>query len=131
MRAPSLYDLVPHADVLPRSLPRIELVAAERIVGTTRQPSTLTADFLPAGAQRTTHWRHDWQRIRDGEDELAILPPVELIKVGGCYFVVDGHKRVAIAKRHRAVLDAIVTELRIAESGPGAPRSRAARPLCA
>jgi hypothetical protein len=110
-RAPSLYDVVSHADALPRSAPRVEIVPAEAITGTTRHPSTLTADFLPSPEQRTTHWRHDFSRILRGLDELTVLPPVELLKVDERYFVVDGHKRVAAARRVGADLDAIVVEL--------------------
>lgn len=110
-RAPSLYDLLPHADALPRSLPRVELVPAEEVVGTTRHPSTLTADFLPRPEQRTAHWRHDMGRILAAQEELTVLPPVELLKAGCRYFVIDGHKRVAAARRTGAVLDAIVVEL--------------------
>lgn len=115
-RAPSLYDLVPHADALPRSLPRVELVPAEEVVGTTRQPSTLTADFLPRPEQRTAHWRHDMGRILAAQEDLTVLPPVELLKAGCGYFVVDGHKRVAAARRTGAVLDAIVVELHAAST---------------
>ena len=42
-----------------------------------------------------------------------MLPPVDLIKAGGRYFVVDGHKRVAAARRIGAMLDANVVELRL------------------
>lgn len=110
-RAPSLYDVVAHADALPRSMPRVEIVPAEAITGTTRHPSTLTADFLPSPEQRTTHWRHDFSRILRGLEELTVLPPVELLKVGERYFVVDGHKRVAAARRVGGAVDAIVVEL--------------------
>jgi hypothetical protein len=114
--APSLYEVLPHAGALPRSAPRVELVPADAVVGTTRSPSTLTADFLPRPEQRTAHWRHDFGRIMRAQDELAILPPVELLKVENCYFVIDGHKRVAAARRGGAVLDAIVVEIRIPRS---------------
>jgi ParB-like chromosome segregation protein Spo0J len=49
------------------------------------------------------------------------LPPVQLLKVGTQYFVVDGHKRVAAARRTGAVVDAIVVELR-----PHAPHAASA-----
>jgi hypothetical protein len=119
--APSLHDVVPHADALPRSVPRVELVPADSITGTTRYPSTLTADFLPRPEQRTAHWRHDFQRILAAQEELAVLPPVELLKIGGQYFVVDGHKRVAAARRSGAVLDAIVVELHSPQAAAAAP----------
>ena len=111
-------------------MPRVELVPAEAITGTTRYPSTLTADFLPRPEQRTTHWRHDFQRILSAQESLAVLPPVELLQVGDCYFVVDGHKRVAAARRTGAVLDAIVVELHApkaaAASWRGCPEAQCA-----
>jgi hypothetical protein len=128
--APSLYDRVPRADVLPRSMPRVELVPAEAVVGTTRQPSTLTADFLPRREQRTKHWRHDFQRILTAQEELVVLPPVELVKVGCDYFVVDGHKRVAAARRTGAVLDAVVVELHPPPTMTAQPYG-CPEPLCA
>jgi hypothetical protein len=112
-RVPSLYDELPKADSLPRSTPRVEIVPAESVTGTTRYPSTLTADFLPSAEQRTTRWRHDFSRILRALDELTVLPPVELLKAGERYFVVDGHKRVAAARRVGAALDAIVVELHL------------------
>jgi hypothetical protein len=102
-------------------MPRVELVPAEAITGTTRYPSTLTADFLPRPEQRTAHWRHDFQRILAAQEDLAVLPPVELLQVGDRYFVVDGHKRVAAARRTGAILDAIVVELRAPQSIGAAP----------
>jgi len=110
--APSLYDVVPHADALPRSLPRVEFVPADTIVGTVRYPSNTTHDFLPIRPLRTSHWKDQWRRILDAHEKLIGLPPVELLKVEAQYFVVDGHKRVAAARRIGAAVDAIVVELR-------------------
>lgn len=120
--APSLYDVIPNANVLPRSLPRFEFVPADAIVGTTRHPSNTTADFLPPG-RPNAHWRDDWRRIRQAQESLTTLPAVELIKADGSYFVVDGHKRVAAARLVGAVLDASVVELHLPT-----PAARGRRP---
>ena len=109
-RAPSLYDLIPQANSLARTLARTEVVPADAIEGTTRHPSNTRADFLPP-TRPGAHWLHDWRRILDAQEGLAVLPPVDLIKAGGRYFVVDGHKRVAAARRIGAMLDANVVEL--------------------
>jgi len=38
------------------------------------------------------------------------LPPVELIEVGGRYFVIDGHHRISVARMlKQSHIDAIVT----------------------
>lgn len=110
--APSLYDVVPRADTLPRSLPRTEVVPAEAIVGTVRHPSNTTAELLPLPHLRGSHWRDDWRRVLESQESLAILPPVDLIKVDARYFVIDGHKRVAAARRIGGAVDAIVVELK-------------------
>jgi hypothetical protein len=109
--APSLYDVVPRADILPRSMPRTEVVPAEEIVGTVRHPSNTTAELLPLPHLRGSHWRDDWRRVLESQESLSILPPVDLVKIGSRYFVIDGHKRVAAARRIGGVVDAIVVEL--------------------
>jgi hypothetical protein len=112
--APSLYEVLPHASMAPRSLPRAEVVAAEQIAGTTRHPSNTTVDFLPIPELRSQHWRDNWQRMLQAQERDVFLPPVQLVKFDRRYFVVDGHKRVAAARRVGAALDAIVVELRAA-----------------
>jgi hypothetical protein len=109
--APSLYDLYPHADSLPRSLPRAEVVPAVDIDGTTRNPSNTTTEFLPVPALRTEHWRQNWRRMLDAQEHDTALPPVHLLKVDARFFVVDGHKRVASARKFDGALDALVVEL--------------------
>ncbi len=108
----SLYDLHPHAAAAVRRMRGVEIVPVDRIVGTTRHPSQVTADFLPLPELRGQNWRARWLRIRKAVDALAVLPPVDLLKVGDEYFVTDGHNRVAAARRAGVVgIDADVTEL--------------------
>ena len=109
--APSLYEVVPHASMLPRSLPHAEAVPADEIDGTTRHPSNTTADFLPSPRLRSQHWRENWRRMLQAHERNVFLPPVELLKLDNHYFVVDGHKRVAAARRVGAAVDAIVVDL--------------------
>jgi hypothetical protein len=109
--APSLYEVVPHASMLPRSLPHAEVVLADEIGGTTRHPSNTTADFLPIPVLRSQHWQDNWRRMLEAHERNVLLPPIELLKVGSRYFVVDGHKRVAAARRMGAAVDAIVVDL--------------------
>ena len=52
-------------------------------------------------------------------DRLAVLPPVDLVKVGDDYYVEDGHNRVAAALRAGAVaIDADITELLLPGHAP-------------
>ena len=110
--APSLYDVFPDASMLQRTLPRAEVVPAGEIAGTTRHPSNTTSDLLPLPSLRSKSFYQKWRGILEAQARLAFLPPVELVKVGSRYFVIDGHKRVAAARRIGGVVDAIVVELR-------------------
>ena len=84
----------------------------EKLVGTARSPSQNTTDFLPLPQLRGANWESRWQRIQEATSNLAILPPVELLKLGDEYWVVDGHNRIAAALRNGAVaVDADVIEL--------------------
>jgi hypothetical protein len=69
-------------------------------------------DFLPLKPFRGQNWEGRWRRLRDANDKLQPLPPVDLIKYDGDYWVVDGHNRVAVTLYANGVgLDAMVTEL--------------------
>jgi hypothetical protein len=70
---------------------------------------------------RGRNWEARWKRLLKAFEALETLPPVEVVKVGDEYYVVDGHNRVAAAQRAGAVaIDADVTELALpgAESEP-------------
>ncbi len=109
---PSLYHVHPGASVAQRRSLGVRTVPIDRIVGTLRNPSQNTADFLPLPELRGRNWLGRWQRIRRAIDNLDVLPPIELVKVGDDYWVADGHNRVAAARRVGAVaIDADVTEL--------------------
>jgi hypothetical protein len=109
---PSLYDAHPGASTAPRRRIGLRSVPTDRIVGTLRNPSQNTADFLPLPRLRGRNWEARWQRINRAMDRLETLPAVELVQVGDDYFVADGHNRVAAARRGGAVeIDADVTQL--------------------
>lgn len=97
--------------------PRV--VPVEQIVGTAVEgPPQRGGDFLPLRDRRSTDWRARWQRILKGVDEMVNLPPVDLIKFGDEYWVVDGHNRVAAALYTGQIgVDANVLEARM----PGVP----------
>ena len=69
-------------------------------------------DFLPLKAFRGKNWSGRWQRLNRAQDDLAILPPIEVIKYDDRFWVVDGHNRVALALYHgQPEIDATITEL--------------------
>lgn len=109
---PSLYDRYPAAASATRRPLGMQVVSIDRIVGTARHPSQNTDDFLPLAQLRGRNWSGRWQRLNRAMQQLVTLPPVDLLRVGRDYYVVDGHNRVAAARRNGVVgLDADVVEL--------------------
>ncbi|MEP7360408.1 MAG: hypothetical protein ABI744_02405 [Chloroflexota bacterium] len=81
-------------------------------------PAQRGGDFLPLRDRRGDDWHARWQRILQANERLESLPPIELIKFDGGYWVVDGHNRVAAALYiGQGEMDAVVQELRL----PGMP----------
>jgi hypothetical protein len=85
-------------------------------------------DFLPLRPFRGQNWTARWQRLRAAQDRLAVLPPIDVVKYDGCYWVVDGHNRVALALYGgQIVIDANIVEL----VPPGAARTEPVLSLAA
>ncbi len=82
-------------------------VPVGQIAGSVGRCSEFDRDFMPARASVEERWKRiDWAFHR-GEE----LPPVSLYKVGGFYFVLDGHHRISVARYHGVEwIDAYVTE---------------------
>jgi hypothetical protein len=77
-------------------------------------------DFLPLKQFRGKNWAGRWQRLRRASDRLETLPPIDVLKFGDRYWVVDGHNRVGLANYTGQVgIDANITEL----VPPGARRT--------
>jgi hypothetical protein len=110
---PNLYEV--HPDVR-RATPReigLRSIDIDDIVGTAVAGAAQRgSDFLPLPAFRSRNWASRWQRILLAIDNLAILPPVDLVRYAGEYWVLDGHNRIAAAHHVGQVeVDANVTEL--------------------
>ncbi len=85
-------------------------------------------DFLPLKPFRSDNWNARWQRLRSAADRLAILPPIDAVRFGDRYWVLDGHNRVASALYGgQLAIDANVTDLRL----PGEARSELPSSLAA
>lgn len=111
---PSLFDRHPGASTAARRRIGLKSVPLDRIVGTMRNPSQNTADFLPLPGLRGANWQARWQRINRALNRLESLPPVDLVQVGDEYYVEDGHNRVAAARLAGAgEIDADVTQLNL------------------
>jgi hypothetical protein len=80
-------------------------VDLKSIRGTIDRDGDFDRDFHPI--QRGTELR--WQRVATAMLRGVDLPPVELVKLGDCYFVKDGHHRISVAKALGfSYIDAIV-----------------------
>ena len=113
---PRLDDVDPRASRAPRHWCGLIAVPVSAIVGTASYlPGTRRDDFLPAPGSEPADWQARWNRLEDAARTLAPLPPIELLKTGDRYWVVDGHNRVALAKSTGQLwIDAEVTELVVA-----------------
>jgi len=83
-------------------------IPVAQIVGTDSRGSDFDRDFLP----RRPDVRERWRRVEQAFPDSG-FPPIVAYQLGDAYFVIDGHHRVAIARRQRMeTIDAEVTELK-------------------
>lgn len=112
---PNLWD--DHPDTYRASIRDLGLrsVPVAEIKGTAvAGPAQRGGDFLPLRNRRGDDWHARWRRILQANERLQPLPPVELIKFGDAYWVVDGHNRVGAALYiGQSEIDAVVQELRL------------------
>jgi len=82
-------------------------VQLDALVGTDGRASSFTRDFRPLHSFSRDRLRSLQAAFADGA-----FPPIVTVKLGETYFVIDGHHRVALARRSGAeMIDADVTEL--------------------
>jgi hypothetical protein len=78
------------------------------VVGTVSRIHDFDRDFLPKRSKIQDRWRSVEQAYPEGD-----FPPIVVYELDGRYFVVDGHHRVAIARRRGIeFIDAEITRLR-------------------
>jgi hypothetical protein len=117
---PYLYDVHPEArNAIPRQL-GTRTIDVATVPGTAVGPAQQRGmDFLPLKPFRSRNWQGRWQRVRGASERLVVLPPIDVVRFGNRYWVVDGHNRVAAALYNgQLAIDANVVEL-----GPTAPTS--------
>lgn len=115
---PNLYDVHPEARRAGRRQLGLLTIPVSRIRGTAVEgPAQRGRDFLPLPLLRSQNWQARWQRLRQAQDRLAILPPIDVLQTPEGYWVVDGHNRVGLALyNNQDDIDASVTHLHL----PGA-----------
>jgi hypothetical protein len=69
-------------------------VPIAQIVGSQGRCGDFDRDFNPLH----DHNRERWLRIAAARRRATLLPPVDLVQVGGLYFVQDGHHRISVAR---------------------------------
>jgi hypothetical protein len=90
----------------------LHAVPVECIRGTATAGGPRASDFRPLLGRATADWRFRWSRLESAMEEETALPPIQLIRVAGDYWIVDGHNRVALAKEHGQLwIDADINEL--------------------
>ncbi len=89
---------------------RLEDIPLNSIVGSMGRYKDFTRDFLPL--ERADEGR--WARVKVAMDGAAGLPPIEVYRLGGAHFVLDGNHRVSVAREVGAShIQAYVKEVQI------------------
>ena len=116
---PLLYDVHPEAR---RALPHplgLRTVPVGEIAGSAVEPAQRGGDFLPLPGLRTKDWVARWRRLGRANERLAYLPPIEVVRYGDRYWVMDGHNRVALALYgDQPEIDANVVDLHLPGDRP-------------
>ena len=100
----------------------IRPVGLKKIKGSLGRTGDFDCDFNPLDSRL----RSRWQSIAMACLHSTGLKPVELIQVGDCYYVVDGHHRISVARAlGRCAVDAEVTVWVVSSSISGTARQLA------
>jgi hypothetical protein len=84
----------------------VRAIPLDHVVGTEGRAAAFTRDFAPRHSFSRDRLRSLADAFPDGG-----FPPIVAVKLGDTYFVIDGHHRVALARRHGgASIDADITE---------------------
>ena len=70
-------------------------VPLQAIVGSFERCADYTPSFLPL----KDHDQTRWMRVEQAFVQSKPLPPIQVMKVGPAYYVMDGHHRVSVARQ--------------------------------
>ncbi|MFN8449956.1 MAG: hypothetical protein U0521_15570 [Anaerolineae bacterium] len=83
-----------------------QIVELDAIRGSINRCEEFDSRFYPV----TDRVQDRWVRIASMTLQNTALPPVDLIRVGSIYFVVDGHHRISVSRMlDYATVDAVIT----------------------
>lgn len=87
----------------------LQIVPLRNIVGSEGRHRDFDRAFYP----RQPYVKDRWMSIDKAHYAEVSLPPVELFKIDGVYFVRDGNHRISVARaRGQQFIDAYVTEIK-------------------
>jgi hypothetical protein len=86
----------------------LRTIRLDTVVGTVDKARGFDREFRPASGRD----RQRWEQLDLAERDGAVMPPIEVYRVGGLHFVRDGHHRVSVAMATgQEMIDADVTEV--------------------
>jgi uncharacterized ParB-like nuclease family protein len=99
----------------------VQEIPLDRVVGSAAAEVKAT-DFDPGFLPINRRLRERWTRIYKAMVEGDELPPIDVYRLDGYYYVIDGHHRVSVARNlGRDVVNARVVDVKTrAPVGPGA-----------
>jgi len=119
----NLYDIHPEVRTAPRRELGVITIPVSAIRGTAVEgPAQRGGDFLPLPALKSVNWEGRWQRLRDAQRRLAVLPPIDVLQTPEGYWITDGHNRVAAALYGgQDEIDASVIHMHLSGTEEGEP----------
>jgi uncharacterized ParB-like nuclease family protein len=112
-----------------RSFGGVREIPVDKIVGSAA-PDLKAGDFDPGFLPINRRMRDRWTRVYRAMVEGDELPPIDVYKVDGKYYVIDGHHRVSVARNlGRPAINARVINVRT--RAPLGPHVDPAARLCA
>jgi uncharacterized ParB-like nuclease family protein len=111
-RLQSIEPMLKAAGLEGRAFGGVQEIPVDRIVGSVASDAK-TSDFDPAFLPINRRMRERWTRIYQAMVEGDELPPIDVYRVDGYYYVIDGHHRVSVARNlGRPVINARVIDVK-------------------
>jgi uncharacterized ParB-like nuclease family protein len=108
----SIEPMLKAAGLEGRAFGGIQEIPVDRIAGSATseaKASDFDPGFLPINRRTRDRWTRIYQAMVEGDE----LPPIDVYKVDGKYYVIDGHHRVSVARSlGRATINARVINVR-------------------